>query len=100
MSKLYLVRMKDQVEFADTLEELVQCLNEHLYQIKDAQFTFGRIHTEHKVERGVMSVDKTAILTRKEITKNVKNKQKTPTFHFQENCRHHHRASKQPERFP
>lgn len=53
----YLVNMEYQIQLANIFKTFVQCLDKHLNEIKYAQLRLGRIHTEHKVQCGIVSVD-------------------------------------------
>jgi len=48
--------MKNQIQFANIFETLVQGLHKHLNQIEDAQIGFLCVHGKNKIQGSVMSI--------------------------------------------
>ena len=53
----YLVHVEDEVKFTDIFEAFVQGFNKDLDQVQDSQLGFAGVDTEHKVERGIMTIN-------------------------------------------
>ena len=56
------IRVEYQVELANILKPLVQCLHKYLDQIQYTQVGLLRVHGKNKVERGVVSVNELDVL--------------------------------------
>lgn len=54
---MYSISMKDQIQFADIFKTFIERLHKHLYEIKYAEFTFGGVNTEYKIQCGIMTID-------------------------------------------
>ncbi len=79
----YLVHVEDEVKFTHVFKTAIKSLHKYLYtrggvasvcgqhtwthlnKIENSELTFTRVHTKHKIERGVVSVDKTKITSSK-----------------------------------
>lgn len=58
------VHVEDQVQLTHVLEAFVKSLHKDLYQVQNAQLRLAAVHTEHKVEGGVMPVKNTRVTLR------------------------------------
>lgn len=54
--------VEDQVELTYVFEAPVQHLHKHLDEVQNAKLALVLVHDEHKVERGVVSVDNPDVL--------------------------------------
>ena len=48
--------MEDQIQLADVLEAFVQSLDKDLDEVENTQLWLWAVDTEHKVERGVVTI--------------------------------------------
>lgn len=55
------IGVKYQVQFADILKALIKGLHKDLNQVEDSQFALRGVNAEHKVQRGIVAVDKLII---------------------------------------
>ena len=63
------VRMKDQVEFTDVLEVLIQALHQNVDHFEDIVLRLGGIDGHDEVQGGVVSVDQLVVVEFDEITR-------------------------------
>jgi hypothetical protein len=52
----YLVHVEDKIELADIFEAFVERFHEDLDKVQDSQLGLGAVHTEHKVQGGIVTV--------------------------------------------
>lgn len=53
--------MEDQIQFTNIFKTLIQGLHKNLDEVQDSKFALWRIHTEHKVECGIVPVDQLVV---------------------------------------
>ena len=58
--------MEYEVKLTHIFKAFIQCFDKDLNQVKDAQLTFWRVDTEHKVECGVVAVDELVVCSSNE----------------------------------
>lgn len=61
MTHTNLINMEYEVKLTHILKTLVKGLHKNLDQVEDAKFTLGRIHTEDKVQCGIVAVDELVV---------------------------------------
>lgn len=62
----HLIYMEYQVQFTYVFKTLVQRFHENLDQVENAKLTLRRVHAKNEIQRSIMSVDQTIILSTNE----------------------------------